>query len=290
MIQPLYKKAMSNTKTWLVWVVYSSLCISSLCAQPYVDLIQVRYMNAFRANNTPATPFAHLWVGSDLPIRLKGDALLLLSPFYEQWSIDSADTEELYPTVQSVALPVGLIMPFRESKWSLTLVPIVRSNGEQLFAANTFQFGGVAFASFARKPDQKFRFGVYANAEFFGLFVIPLLGCDWRIDSRNYLFGILPGRLTFEHEWSKKFYGGVTFRAPTSSYRLSDGSFIRLDDNQLSVFVDYYLAKHICLTIEPGYGVIRRIRTGVDTKEYLTRVNWGDGLFLKLSASYRLRL
>jgi hypothetical protein len=79
----------------------------------------------------------------------------------------------------------------------LTIVP--RWNGEQLFAAN-ISYGGAAAA---RKPDQKFRFGVYANAEFFGLFVIPLLGCDWRIDSRNYLFGILPGRLTFEHEWSK---------------------------------------------------------------------------------------
>ena len=290
MIQPLYKKVESHTRTWFVLMIYTSLWTGSLCAQPYVDPIQVRYMNAFRSNNTPATPFTHLWAGSDLPIRLKGDAFLLLSPFYEQWSIDSADTEEIYPTVHSIALPVGLIMPFRDSKWSVTIVPIVRWNGEQLFAANTFQYGGVAFASFARKPDQKFRFGVYANAEFFGLFVIPLLGCDWRIDSRNYLFGILPGRLTFEHEWSKKFYGGVTFRAPTSSYRLSDGSFIRLDDNQLSVFVDYYLAKHICLTLEPGYGVIRRIRTGVDTKEYLTRGNWGDGLFLKLSASYRLRL
>lgn len=86
-----------------------------LCAQPYVDPIQVRYMNAFRSNNTPATPFTHLWAGSDLPIRLKGDAFLLLSPFYEQWSIDSADTEEIYPTVHSIALPVGLIMPFRDS-------------------------------------------------------------------------------------------------------------------------------------------------------------------------------
>lgn len=289
-LQSLCKKVLHGTGPSVVIMGCIALWTGLLNAQPYVDPIQVRYMNAFRANNTPATPFTHLWVGSDLPIKLEGDALLLLSPFYEQWSLDSADTEEIYPTVHSLALPVGLILPFRESKWSITAVPILRSNGEELFAANTLQFGGVAFASFARKPDQKFRFGVYANAEFFGLFVIPLIGCDWRIDHRNYLFGVLPGRLTFEHEWNKKFYGGVIFRAPTSSYRLADGSFIRLDDNQLSVFIDYYLTKHFCLSLEPGFGVFRRIRTGINTKEYLTKVNWGDGWFLKLSASYRIRL
>ena len=261
-----------------------------LLAQPYVDPFQVRYMYALRNNNTPATPFTHLYAGSDLPIRFKGGALLLLSPYYEQWSIDSADTKEIYPTVKSLAFPVGLVMPIHDTKWAITVIPIVRTNGEKLFGDNTFQFGGPVFASFARKPDQKFRFGVYVNAEFFGLFIIPLLGCDWRIDDRNYLFGVLPGRLTFEHKWTEKFYGGATFRAPTTSYRLSDGSFIRLDDNQLSLYVDYYVAKHICVTLEPGYGVIRRIRTGVNTEEYLTKVKWGDGMFIKLSAAYRIRL
>ena len=271
-------------------IAISFLVCESMLSQPYVDPIQVRYMNAFRSKQTPATPFSHLWIGSDLPVRLKGDAIFLASPYYEQWTIDSATTEEIYPVVQSLALPIGLIMPIKDSKWKVTVIPIIRTNGEKLFADNTFQFGGVALAGFERKPKQEFRFGVYANAEFFGLFVIPLLGVDWQIDEKNYVFGVLPGRLTFEHKWNERFYGGVTFRAPTSSYRLSDGSFIRLDDNQLSLFVDFYVAKQFCITVEPGYGVVRRLRTGVNTQEYITKVKWGDGLFLKLSAAYRIRL
>lgn len=275
---------------WMIGICCLLYAGIQLQAQPYVDPFQVRYMYALRNNNTPATPFSHLYAGTDLPVKLSGGGLLLISPFYEQWTFDSADTKEIYPTVKSMALPVGLIMPFHDSKWAITAIPVVRWNGEEVFGGNTFQFGGPVFASYTRKPQQVFRFGVYANAEFFGLFVIPLLGCDWRIDDRNYLFGVLPGRLTFEHKWSEKFYGGATFRAPTNSYRLSDGSFIRVDDNQLSLFADYYLTKHFCITIEPGYGVLRRIRTGVDTKEYLTKVKWGDGLFIKLSAAYRIRL
>jgi len=277
------------------WLQVLLMCCSlfpilRVSSQPYIDPIQVRYMSALESKKPVATPFTHLWIGSDLPIKLKGGAILLFSPYFEQWSLDSAETKEIYPAVQSIAFPLGLIMPFHESKWTLTVLPIVRWNGEQLFAENTFQYGGVALAGYQLKPQQKFRLGVYANGEFFGLFIIPLLGVDWRIDEKNYLFGVLPGRLTFEHKINEKFYSGATFRAPTSSYRLSNGQYIRLDDNQISLFVDYYIGQHFCITLEPGFGVFRKIRTGINKKEYLTEVNWGDGPFIKLSAAYRIRL
>ncbi len=181
-------------------------------------------------------------------------------------------------------------MPFKNTKLALAILPVIRSNGEELFAGRTFQFGGAAFLTWARKPQQKFRLGIYLNDEFFGLFVIPLVGTDWRIDEKNYLFGLLPGRLTYEHQWNKNLFGGVTFRAITNSYRLSNEQFLRLDDNQLSFYIDYYLAKYFCVTVEPGYGVFRKMRTGINEKHYLTSRDWGDGPFIKLSAAYRIRL
>jgi len=102
-------------------------------SQPYVDPFQVRYTYAFRNNNSPATPYTHLWAGSDLPIKLKENTYLLLSPFYDRWNIDSADKENIFPTVQSIAFPIGLILPLSNPKWSLTIVPIIRWNGEELF-------------------------------------------------------------------------------------------------------------------------------------------------------------
>jgi hypothetical protein len=152
------------------------------------------------------------------------------------------------------------------------------------------QFGGAVFGTWARKPQQKFRFGVYLNDEFFGLFVIPLVGADWRIDEKNYLFGLLPGRLTYEHQWTKKLYAGATFRSITNSFRLNNGQYLRLDDNQLSLYLEYYPAKHLCFTVEPGYGLFRKMRTGINDKDYLTDRNWGDGPFIKVSASYRIRM
>lgn len=263
---------------------------TDLYSQPFVDPIQLRYMNAFRNNNSEIPSFSHLWVGSELPIKLKNNTYLLISPFYEQWQFESANNLEGIPTVQSICLPIGLITPIQKSKWSLSIIPLIRSNGEKLFSNNTFQYGGVFFTTFEKKQNQKFRFGIYANKEFFGWFIIPVLGADWQIDDKNYIFGLLPGRLTYEHKWSEKLYGGATFRAPMNSYLLSNGNYIRLDDNQTSLYLDYYPAKKLCVTLEPGYGIFRKIRTGVDTHDYASEIDWGDGPFIKLSAAYRIRL
>jgi hypothetical protein len=144
--------------------------------------------------------------------------------------------------------------------------------------------------SWERKPQQKLRLGVYVNNEFFGLFVWPLLGADWKAGDRDHFFGLLPGRFTWEHRWQRHLYYGITFRALTNSFRTGEQSYQRIDDNQLSAFLDLYAGKNICFTFEPGYGIARKIRTGISKDGYLSSVKMGDGPFLKLSAAYRIRL
>lgn len=260
-----------------------------LYAQPYVDPFQVRLTRGFRNPTAAATPFTHTWAGSDIPVPLGPKTYLLLSPYYERWDIDSAGRNAIVPDVQSLAFPVGVLFPLGE-KWSLNLLPVLRTNGRTLFANRSFQAGGAGFVSWERRPEQKLRLGVYMNGEFFGLFVWPLLGADWKAGSRDHFFGLLPGRFTWEHQWKKRLYYGLTFRALTNSFRTGESSYLRIDDNQLSAYLDIYAAKHLCFTLEPGYGIARRIRTGFNTRGYLSSVKMGDGPFLKLSAAWRIRL
>lgn len=273
-----------------LFVILQLLCLAAL-SQPYVDPLQIRYTLATRSSGqSRGTPFSHLWVGSDIPVELKTKTYLLLSPYYESWQIDSAKVKNSIPRVQGLVLPVGVLLPLKNPKWMLSLTGIVRSNGETLFGKNTFQGGGAGFLSYEKSPGKKWRFGVYVNSDFFGLFVMPLVGVDWKINDRNYMFGLLPGRFTFEHRFNKNLFGGFTFRAITSSFRLDNGLYARLDDNQLSAFLDIYPAKKLCLTLEPGYGIMRKLRSGIQEKKYLTEGKWGDGFFIKLSAAFRIRL
>ena len=214
----------------------------------------------------------------------------MLSPFYENWNIDSASTKNYLPVVSGVAFPAGILFPLN-GKWSLNVTVIPRLNSEALQLSNGFQIGGLTFASYKIKERQKLRLGVYVNNDFFGIFIIPLAGIDWKINTKNYLFGLLPGRLSYEHKLSDIFYTGATFRAITNSYRFKNGNYLRIDDNQLSLYLDYYPAKNFVLTLEPGYGILRKLRMGDDhNKHYIKDYNWNDGVFIKLSASYRMRL
>lgn len=259
-----------------------------LRAQPFVDPLQIRYTLTDR--DDPNANDRHLWVGSDLPIKLKENTYLLFSPYFEQWNVTQSGQEDGLYRLQSVSLPAGLILPFGQSNWSLTLMPMIRSNGEKLLAERSFQLGGAALVGYRRKPDQQFRAGVYVNDEFFGMFVVPLVGVDWRINDRTYLYGNLPGRLAYEYQWDAKWYGGASFRAPTNSYRLNNGEYLRLDDNQLSLYVDYYALPQWCVTLELGGSIFRRLQPTPYSSDGRRAVDNGFGPFVRLSTAYRIRL
>lgn len=259
-------------------------------AQPYIDPLQLRYLQPINSSSGDVEDFSHLWIGTDIPIGLGKNSYLVLSPAFERWHFDLTPSPDPDLKAKGITFPVGLIGPVKDSTWSYILIAAVRSNGEELFAENTFQYGGVALASYNRTKDQSFRLGVYVNKEFFGWFIMPLLGIDWRINDRNYVFGVLPGRFTYEHKFNEKLFGGFTFRAPTNSYRLKDGRFARVEDNQISLFLDYYLMDKFCITLEPGFGVARKLRYGINNRDYMVEKEWQNGLFVKLSAAYRIRL
>jgi len=260
-------------------------------SQPYVDPFHLRYTYGVKSNPTRGTPFNHLYIGPDLPLKLTNNGFFVISPVYEKWNIDSASNDTWLPQVSSIALALSAVIPLDKDHWTITVSAIPRFNGEELNSENNFQFGGVLLAAYKKKETLKYKFGVYANKEFFGLFIVPLVGIDWRIDKRNNLFGVLPGRLSFEHQLSTHFYTGATFRAITNSYMLSNGNYLRIDDNQLSGFLDCYVTKHVVVTGEAGYGIMRELRSGNGyNKHYLMDYKWTDGLFIKLSASYRIRL
>ncbi|RVT78255.1 hypothetical protein EOD40_03175 [Flavobacterium sufflavum] len=267
------------------------LFTTSLFSQSYFEPLQVRHTNAFKNNQYGTSLFQISEISSELPIKIKNNNYLFVSPFYSNNQITLEDTDFQSSTIQSLRLPMGLITSIGESKWSLTLLTILSWNGEKLFTDDNFQFGTIVFTTFSKKTNKKIRFGIYANKEFFGWFVIPLAGLNWQINDSNYIFGLLPGRLSFEHKWNTKFYGGLTFRAPMNSYRINNQQYITLYDNQLSLFLDYYLTKPICITIEPGWSLFRKIRTStIENNIKINETSRVDGSFIKLSAAYRFKL
>jgi hypothetical protein len=154
------------------------------------------------------------------------------------------------------------------------------------------QLGGYMLNTIERNKNLNLKWGFYYNKEFFGDFFVPLVGIDWKINNRNKIFGVLPSRLIYEHQLSETVYAGGLFETITTSYpgapetpsnQTTAVHWYRIDDNKVSLYIDYYPVKKIALRLEMGHSIFRRIRNSLQDFQ----VN--DNIYFRLQANYRLR-
>ncbi|MBS1600512.1 MAG: hypothetical protein JST75_19960 [Bacteroidetes bacterium] len=268
--------------------------ISKTAAQPYVDIVSARLAKSPDIGFTPkakrATTLDYFNVSTTFPFFLenKKDAIIL-SPFFERWSSKVEGITIGGQFHYGVALPVSLLTTISNSNWTLLTTGIIRMNDRDINFDSRWRFGGAIIAANHLKDNNlTYKIGFYVNSEFFGLFIVPLVGIDWHINEKTNLFGVLPASLTLEHQLSSHFYTGATFRTFTNSYRDSAQNYFRIDENQLGVYVDYYINKHIVLNIEAGHSILRKIRSGV---KHETPYNWNacNNPYFKFMIAYRIR-
>ena len=136
---------------------------------------------------------------------------------------------------------------------------------------NIFQYGGLVLFTKKHSDLITYKFGLYMNTEFFGLFIVPLFGMDWRISDRWRAFGVLPARFSLQYSINRTFRAGLSFRAPTYTYRVSEKSlenpnedristYVHYQTNSLYLYLDCYLTKSIVFTAKVGRTVFRRVR------------------------------
>jgi hypothetical protein len=281
---------------WFFILISASLCFANDCrTQPLLDIVNIRYQvspdaGAFRQNFVQN--YIRYWnISTNLPVEFKNKkSILLASPGFEEWKFSFPKKEATDALVKGWTLPLLWIQTLNP-RWTITTGVIIRNNAEDFNLNKAWQVGGVALATYEKSKQLKYKFGLYYNSELSGPFFMPLLGIDWRTNKTN-IYGVLPGNLTIERKLNTVFYYGITFRAITNSYQLYNNKFIRIDDNQLALYMDCYLSKHIVLNVEAGHSFFRRIRLGENQKHsvYYFTAKTNDNLLLKTGLAYRLRL
>jgi hypothetical protein len=287
------------------------LAPSTIFSQPYIDLINTRFLHnpkvALWNNKNPFGHNSYYNFSTTLPIEFKkdGDAIIL-SPYAEKWDVSLEYEDGTIRTFKtgSVILPVSLLIKSSSGNWNFLTTAIARINAELgKVTDKKFQVGGAVLITRILNNKFNYKFGLYYNREFFGDFIMPLAGLDWKMNERDYLFGTLPGSLIYEHKISNHLYWGLNFKAFTNSYRLqtidpcysgdcSGRKYIRIEDNQLGIYGDFYFTKHIVFTTEVGHTVLRKIKNGFngDNLHIKTSMSNADNLYLKSSLAYRIRL
>jgi hypothetical protein len=213
----------------------------------------------------------------------KKDAFII-SPFFDNWTSSAETTSNQY---YSTGMACSISKSIAHSRWNIFISVIPRINAECVKPNTFIQAGGALVANYKRNKTLTYRIGVYINNELFGVYVMPLLGIDWNINSRNNLFGLLPGNITYEHMLNTFVYYGVTFRAITNSFAMRKG-YWRIDENQMGLYLDFYTNEHIVINTEVGHSVLRKIRTGVK-HAVVSDLDFGNGMYCKFSLAYRIR-
>ncbi|REJ85311.1 MAG: hypothetical protein DWQ44_01260 [Bacteroidetes bacterium] len=263
-------------------------------SQPYLDLAQVQLIRSSSGSGASNNSTPRIWLlGSELNIPLKSsNGIFLLSPSVTYQQIDFSEKIES-TDIRSIAFPITYAHEWNEEwKSSFTFIGRINESVNVPAEGGKFQHGYALLNTYKKKEALKFRFGIYFNNEFFGPFILPLAGIDYKINEKLQLFGTLPGSMNLEKTIGKKTHAGFSFRSFTSSYRLPSDSLLRIYDNHIRIFFNYTVAANHILIAEAGHSLFRNYRLGLraDGKTRYTQVDSNDGIIFRIAYAYRLRL
>ena len=286
------------------------LFISSFSkAQEYVDVLKTGYSyttNAKFEGTNESTDVKSFEAGLTFPIVLSeryalitginfSTHHLLLSPEFNQ-------TTDLYSTL----LKVG-IATTHSGKWSSTIVflPKISSDYKNL-SGDDFYFGGFAVAKLKKSEHFKYRFGLYASTEAFGLFATPIFGFYYlSLSKRLEIDASLPISADINYRFGKAAVG-VDYFGIGRSFNISQETSIPVYVEQSPLeFTSYFqygiLENSILLRAKVGYSSnIYEVYEQGDKLDFrLSAFSFGDdrtqlnpdilgSMFFKVEAIYRI--
>lgn len=282
-----------------------------LGAQEYVDVLKIGYGQTF--NNDFADAEGSTYVKSfevDLtyPVVIHENHALITGLNFSRNNLEllpGADFTSLYSTT----LKLGLASTLSE-KWSSTviLLPKVASDYEKI-KGDDFYLGGIALLKYQKTDYLKYRFGLYATSEAFGLFTTPIVG--WYYLSPNNRFEMdmsLPIVADVNYCFGTTTIG-IDYFGIGRSFRLygnasESSAYVDLSSLEFAGYVQFnVLQKSVLLRAKLGYSSNNyEVYADGETIDLgLSAFSFGDdrtqlnpelngGIFLKFEAVYRFHL
>lgn len=161
---------------------------TTIFGQEYVDLLRVGYGQTF--NNSFENSEENTFVKSfeadvTLPIVLNDNNVIISGASFSRNNLQLFPNAE-FTSLYSTLLKLGLASTYSE-KWSSTIVLLPKiASDYKTITSKDFYFGGFALLKYQKNENLKYRFGIYATQEAYGLFMTPIIG--WYYLSPNKKF------------------------------------------------------------------------------------------------------
>lgn len=197
-----------------------------LLAQNYVDIAKFNYgyvPNVPFGDTEETTDVHDIDVGVVYPIKLSDKLAIITGVDYSDqiMNITPFNAVRLY----SSGIRFGASVKHSD-KWSALYVAIPKVAGDYSSILNKdFQIGGVAVWKYSKSENFKYKFGIYASTERFGLITIPILGGYYLSPNKKFEANLsLPIAFDINYKVAKPLRFGVDFNAIVRSYDLTDNA------------------------------------------------------------------
>ena len=167
---------MQNTNNlfslFAIMVLIIPLTSEDMCAQPYLDIVNIKYTNSPNAGliytHKNDLHMQYFGISTNLPLQIKNKSgALILSPFFEKWVAQINNKNQ--KTYHSISLPVSFSNKITGTRWNILVTAIVRMNDSIISRKGKIQIGGAFILNNKRNENFKWKTGLYINNELFGL-------------------------------------------------------------------------------------------------------------------------
>ncbi len=187
-------------------------------------------------------------------LRENGNVFLIRGSFERlQFQLDALSDE-----VWSLSIPMGYQWTSRKRpslKWTALVIPKWAAGHHRTFdQGDAWQYGLYSLATWTQRPELKFKLGLYVNQEFFGTFVVPLVGMDWKVSDRLQIFGTLPNNMKVMYQIRpNKLQAAFVFKSLTRSFRVDHPDFyLRFNEVETKALIEFMVGRSV-FQMEGGY-------------------------------------
>lgn len=242
-------------------IYFFVIFLTSYCcnAQDYIDILRLGYGNTF--NNTFKETNSSTDIGSfeadvTFPVVLNENNALITGAIYtKNWLQLFPDAENVH--LNRTVLKIGLATTFSED-YSSTIVFLPKITSDYIdVSSKDFYFGGLAILKYKKKDNLKYRFGIYASQEAYGLFTTPIIG--WYYLSPNEKFEMdmtLPISADINYKFGK-FSVGMDYFGVGGSYKLHkeplNNQYVAVGTLNFAGYLQYEIFNDILLRGKLGY-------------------------------------
>ena len=296
----------------LKWTLigFCLIVLTRIHAQSYVDLFNSDAHFLGQHNYQDTTGTAAQWginIGTTVPIPISEKLAFITGINYNKTSF--------YPNiggnmVTGVNSGVKLGVSYKHSeKWSGVYFALPKLAGDLSPKGRDFQIGGVALWKYKPKNNMIWRFGAYANTEFFSLFAIPIVGVYFQSPNQKFTADVtMPITADANYKLFKNTKLGFNFWSYIRSFQLNDAGYtnqyIHAYGKEYAVYLQQAFPKYKLLLQLRGVNFLNDFAlynqnekvdfamTSVNFSDHRTRLNPKllGGYGFKVKVIYRLEL